>query len=61
MSEPTFSSSRSGESDSRLEAKHLAKSYGSRKVVKDVSLSVQKARSSVCSALMERARPHRST
>ena len=42
MSEPTFSSSRSGESDSRLEAKHLAKSYGSRKVVKDVSLSVQK-------------------
>ena len=42
MSEPTFSSSRSGESDSRLEAKHLAKSYGSRKVVKDVSLSVRK-------------------
>ncbi|MDR0214638.1 MAG: LPS export ABC transporter ATP-binding protein [Comamonas sp.] len=43
MIEPTFSSStRSGESDSRLEAKHLAKSYGSRKVVKDVSLSVQK-------------------
>ncbi|WP_244146224.1 LPS export ABC transporter ATP-binding protein [Comamonas antarctica] len=27
---------------SRLEAKHLAKSYGSRKVVKDVSLAVQK-------------------
>jgi lipopolysaccharide export system ATP-binding protein len=27
---------------SRLEAKHLQKSYGSRKVVKDVSLSVQK-------------------
>lgn len=43
MIEPTFSNStRSGESDSRLEAKHLAKSYGSRKVVKDVSLSVQK-------------------
>ncbi len=42
MSEPTFSSSRSGESDSRLEAKHLAKSYGSRKVVKNVSLSVSK-------------------
>ena len=33
---------RSGEADSRLEARHLAKSYGSRKVVKDVSLSVQK-------------------
>ena len=29
-------------SDSRLEVRHLAKSYGSRKVVKDVSLSVQK-------------------
>lgn len=42
MIEPTFSSSRTGESASRLEAKHLAKSYGSRKVVKDVSLSVQK-------------------
>jgi len=43
MIEPTFSNStRSGESDSRLEARHLAKSYGSRKVVKDVSLSVQK-------------------
>ena len=27
---------------SRLEVKHLAKSYGSRKVVKDVSLAVQK-------------------
>ena len=27
---------------SRLEARHLQKSYGSRKVVKDVSLSVQK-------------------
>lgn len=33
---------RSGDLDSRLEAKHLAKSYGSRKVVKDVSLSVHK-------------------
>ena len=46
MIEPTLSSngpnSRTGESSSRLEAKHLAKSYGSRKVVKDVSLSVQK-------------------
>ena len=45
MTEPTFSGSghsRTGESSSRLEAKHLAKSYGSRKVVKDVSLSVQK-------------------
>ena len=30
------------EPESRLEAKHLAKSYGSRKVVKDVSLSVKK-------------------
>ena len=29
-------------SDSRLEVRHLAKSYGSRKVVKDVSLAVQK-------------------
>ena len=28
--------------ESRLQARHLAKSYGSRKVVKDVSLSVQK-------------------
>ena len=27
---------------SRLEVQHLAKSYGSRKVVKDVSLVVQK-------------------
>ncbi|MBV8249526.1 MAG: LPS export ABC transporter ATP-binding protein [Comamonas sp.] len=42
MSASGFPNSRSGESDSRLEAKHLAKSYGSRKVVKDVSLSVQK-------------------
>ena len=50
MIEPTLSSAnhgasnsgRTGESNSRLEAKHLAKSYGSRKVVKDVSLSVQK-------------------
>ncbi|MES2975703.1 MAG: LPS export ABC transporter ATP-binding protein [Pseudomonadota bacterium] len=30
------------DSPSRLEARHLQKSYGSRKVVKDVSLSVQK-------------------
>lgn len=29
-------------SDSKLEARHLAKSYGSRKVVKDVSMTVQK-------------------
>lgn len=29
-------------STSRLEARHLAKSYGSRKVVKDVSMTVQK-------------------
>ncbi|RGE42933.1 LPS export ABC transporter ATP-binding protein [Comamonas testosteroni] len=42
MSGTGFSNSRSGESDSRLEAKHLAKSYGSRKVVKDVSITVQK-------------------
>ena len=45
MIEPTFSEasgSRTGEAGSRLEARHLAKSYGSRKVVKDVSLSVQK-------------------
>ena len=27
---------------SKLEARHLAKSYGSRKVVKDVSITVQK-------------------
>ncbi|WP_027015627.1 LPS export ABC transporter ATP-binding protein [Comamonas composti] len=31
-----------GGEQSRLQAKHLAKSYGSRKVVKDVSLSVEK-------------------
>ncbi len=31
-----------GSGQSRLEARHLQKSYGSRKVVKDVSLSVQK-------------------
>ena len=42
MSGTAFSNSRTGESDSRLEARHLAKSYGSRKVVKDVSISVQK-------------------
>ena len=30
------------QSGSRLEVQHLAKSYGSRKVVKDVSLEVQK-------------------
>ena len=45
MIEPTFSSpvsNRTGEASSCLEAKHLAKSYGSRKVVKDVSLSVRK-------------------
>ncbi|MCW5235137.1 LPS export ABC transporter ATP-binding protein [Verminephrobacter eiseniae] len=30
------------EAESRLEARHLAKSYGNRKVVKDVSLVVQK-------------------
>ncbi len=35
-------SSRSGLQTSRLEALHLRKSYGSRMVVKDVSLSVQK-------------------
>ena len=29
-------------SESKLEARHLAKSYGSRKVVKDVSITVQK-------------------
>ena len=42
MSGQAFSNSRTGEANSRLEAKHLAKSYGSRKVVKDVSISVQK-------------------
>ena len=31
-------------SDSRLEVRHLKKSYGSRKVVKDVSLAVQQGR-----------------
>ena len=41
----TQASSRLGpdsQSGSRLEVQHLAKSYGSRKVVKDVSLEVQK-------------------
>ena len=40
----TQASSRLGpdsQSGSRLEVQHLAKSYGSRKVVKDVSLVVQ--------------------
>ena len=40
MAEHTADTAVSGES--KLEARHLAKSYGSRKVVKDVSITVQK-------------------
>ena len=46
---------------SKLEARHLAKSYGSRKVVKDVSITGKRVRSSGCSAPTARARPRRST
>ena len=42
MSGHTSSSSGGGGSGSRLEVQHLKKSYGSRQVVKDVSLVVQK-------------------
>jgi hypothetical protein len=46
---------------SRLEARHLQKSYGGRKVVKDVSLTSTRARSSACSGPTAPARPPRST
>ena len=39
---PVNPSAQAQSSGSRLEVEHLAKSYGSRKVVKDVSLVVQK-------------------
>ena len=42
MSGPSVSTGPDARSGSRLEVQHLAKSYGSRKVVKDVSLVVQK-------------------
>ena len=42
MSDRSVQAAAPGASSSRLEVAHLAKSYGSRKVVKDVSLVVQK-------------------
>ena len=42
MSDRSAQAAAPGASSSRLEVAHLAKSYGSRKVVKDVSLVVQK-------------------
>ena len=42
MSAPLSPSHTTDTSDSRLEARHLQKSYGSRKVVHDVSISVKK-------------------
>lgn len=47
--------------ESRLEARHLQKSYGSRKVVHDVSISVKKAKWWDCWAPTAQARRPRST
>ena len=46
---------------SQLEVLHLEKSYGSRKVVKDVSLSVRKGEVVGLLSPMAQARPRRST
>jgi len=46
---------------SKLEARHLAKSYGSRKVVKDVSITVQKGEVVGLLGPMALAKPRRFT